>query len=175
MKTLMINASPKKNGFCAQISAQIINLLKSHTIKLINPYHLNILPCTGCETCKNTKHCILQDDMNEIYDLFHMAINIIIVSPIYFMHVPSPLKALIDRTQVFYHHPLKTSKNTLTIMAGENTNSRFAPYLELFWEYFFRNISLEKNHFILQAPLKNTNDIDFQAFSAFQDFLKGIS
>lgn len=46
--------------------------------------------------------CVIDDDMQEIYELIDSADEITVVSPVYFAGPPSQLKALLDRLQPYY-------------------------------------------------------------------------
>jgi len=54
--------------------------------------------CTGCETCCERQKCFINDDMNEIFEVFKACDAVIISAPVYWRNVPAQLKALFDRT-----------------------------------------------------------------------------
>lgn len=58
-----------------------------------------IQPCKGCEACSNScgSGCIINDDMEEIYDAFRWCDGIIISSPVYSRNICSQLLAVLDR------------------------------------------------------------------------------
>lgn len=58
--------------------------------------------CTGCGSCSQTGRCVIQDDMQPLYDLIDRADALAWVTPVYFGSVPSQLKAIVDRFQVFW-------------------------------------------------------------------------
>ena len=74
--------------------------------------------CTGCDACRDNiaklvelgeeaidddfAPCVIDDDMQEIYELIDSADEITVVSPVYFAGPPSQLKALLDRLQPYY-------------------------------------------------------------------------
>lgn len=60
---------------------------------------LDIKPCTGCSACMmNEGQCVIQDDMQGLYDKLLAADALIVGSPTYFMDVSGAVKAFIDRT-----------------------------------------------------------------------------
>lgn len=67
-------------------------------IKLYDAYKLNIAPCDDCKYCY-TAHKCKHNDFSQIERDIVLADIIVICSPVYFMSFPSPLKAIIDRTQ----------------------------------------------------------------------------
>lgn len=103
MKILVLNGSPKtKSDTMVLTNAFLRGIEKSgeHEIKIINVIEKKIAPCRGCFGCwqiKN-KHCVINDDQNEILDLYPEANLIIWSFPLYCYGMPSHLKALLDRT-----------------------------------------------------------------------------
>lgn len=103
MKILVLNGSPKtKSDTMVLTNAFLRGIEKTgeHEIKIINVIEKKIAPCRGCFGCwqiKN-KHCVINDDQNEILDLYPEADLIIWSFPLYCYGMPSHLKALLDRT-----------------------------------------------------------------------------
>ena len=56
-------------------------------------------PCTGCGSCSTTGDCVLVDDMDVVYRALDEAAALVVGAPVYFLGVPAPLKAVIDRCQ----------------------------------------------------------------------------
>ncbi len=65
--------------------------------QLINLDDYIFAGCCGCEGCKETFRCVINDDMQEIYPLLLEADALILGSPTYFYNVTSDVKAMIDR------------------------------------------------------------------------------
>ncbi|MEW5775094.1 MAG: flavodoxin family protein [Thermodesulfobacteriota bacterium] len=64
-----------------------------------------VLPCTGCGACAVPPHaCALarDDAAEELFGLCLEASAVCIAAPIFFYHLPAPLKAWIDRGQSLY-------------------------------------------------------------------------
>ena len=55
--------------------------------------------CIHCDHCLKHNECILEDDMNTIYDLLKDAKGIILATPIYNGAVSGQTKAIMDRTR----------------------------------------------------------------------------
>lgn len=104
MKVLALLGSPRKNGRTHDALDYFITALKDAQVETIIPGECHILPCTGCEACAARQgHCILEDDMTAIYPKMAQCDLLVVASPVYFSAFPSPLKALIDRCQLFYN------------------------------------------------------------------------
>ncbi len=66
--------------------------------ELFYPHKLNLRECTGCLRCNLIKRCSLQgDDWPELSTKIVEADVLVFGSPIYFHHLPSSMKKLLDR------------------------------------------------------------------------------
>jgi multimeric flavodoxin WrbA len=61
----------------------------------------NIMPCDGCNSCRQTGACHIKDDMQPIFKQLETADGIIFGSPVYFGSVSAQAKAIMDRTFLF--------------------------------------------------------------------------
>ena len=67
----------------------------------------SVAPCIGCETCRTSGNCTLNDDMSELYAAYANCDAVVISAPVYWRNVPAQLKAVMDRTYaVSGKHPL---------------------------------------------------------------------
>ena len=57
-----------------------------------------IAPCDGCMGCAQTGKCIIQDDMQEVYEEIREADGIIWASPVYYWSMSGLTKIALDRT-----------------------------------------------------------------------------
>ncbi len=55
--------------------------------------------CAHCDYCLQSKECVIQDDMQELYVLLSEAKGIIFASPVYNGGVSAQIKAVMDRTR----------------------------------------------------------------------------
>lgn len=170
MKTLYILASPRKNGACETLFALLKDRWPGESIRV---YEKKILPCVGCDRCREEKKCFIEDDMTEIYEKMKNASRMIVLSPVYFFGFPAPLKVLIDRTQVFWHHPLPKTKTLLCVMAGEMPNQSFLPFYEKIWHYLAQNWGAERQKFILAGNMKPPFVFSEAFLNQCHEFLKG--
>ncbi len=70
--------------------------------KLI-PSEMNIIPCDGCRHCSDDPgRCHYRDDMDYLYRRFREADRFLIVSPLFFLGLPAPIKAMVDRCQALW-------------------------------------------------------------------------
>lgn len=61
---------------------------------------MKIAPCEHCGGCiGGTGRCVIEDDMQHLYDPLRSADRIVIASPIFFMGLTAQAKTMIDRCQ----------------------------------------------------------------------------
>jgi len=129
-KILIINASPRKNGVNQSLIKTVLdNLPKDVEVKQYDAYKMDIKPCIGCGYCDKHKECAFRD-MDTFREDFENCDAFIIASPVYFSSFPSPMKALIDRFQVYYamrftHNikpPIKKFRPSLLILTAGSDN-----------------------------------------------------
>ena len=103
MKILVLNGSPKKQSDTFRLTEAFLrglNKTQEHEVQVINVIEKEIAPCRGCFGCwqQMDGHCVIQDDQNDILDLYRTSDIIIWSFPLYCYSMPSHLKAVLDRT-----------------------------------------------------------------------------
>jgi multimeric flavodoxin WrbA len=99
---LVLFGSPHKNGFTAKLLNDFLIPLRSAAeIEVIDAYASRIAPCIACDDCTRAETCS-QRDFEVIDDLIHRADVIVVATPVYNLGFPSPLKAIVDRTQRYF-------------------------------------------------------------------------
>ena len=68
----------------------------------VNVRDVDFAPCNGCEACRETGKCVIDDGMTEIYPLLTGVDHIIVAAPVYFMSVPGRFKCMVDRCQALW-------------------------------------------------------------------------
>lgn len=129
LEVLALMGSPRKSGYTAKLLGTLLREFpKGTSIEIVNLYELNPIPCNACGYCKAGNGCS-KKDLEEFFKKFETADVIIFATPIYFMGVPSPMKALIDRFQRYYEarfrrnvkHPIeKRRKAALIVTSGSD-------------------------------------------------------
>lgn len=103
MKILVLNGSPKKKSDTMVLTNAFLRGIEkngNHEIFVMNIFEMKISSCRGCFGCwqvKN-KHCVIDDDQNQILDLYPEMDLIIWSFPLYCYGMPSHIKAVLDRT-----------------------------------------------------------------------------
>lgn len=103
MKTIILNASPRKNWNTAKLlkSAAKGALAAGAEVEYINLYDLNFTGCRSCMLCKRKNvercRCYWKDDLSPIIDKIFAADTLLIGVPIYLGRPTSQYFALIER------------------------------------------------------------------------------
>ena len=103
MKTIVINASPRKRLNTAQIMKSACEGAESvgADVEYIDLYDIDLKGCMSCLICKSKKtenvKCYWRDDLSPIIEKILQADTLLIGSPIYFGKVTSHFRALMER------------------------------------------------------------------------------
>jgi len=100
-KILVVMGSPRKNGNSSTLAQNVIAGAKNAGA-VVDSYclhEMNIKPCDACEACRknDSRECIIDDDMQELYPKLYEADALVIASPIYYFTVSAQTKLFIDR------------------------------------------------------------------------------
>jgi multimeric flavodoxin WrbA len=100
MKVCGIIGSPCKNGNVDILVSQVLKGAASQGAKTSKIYlnSLKIKPCQSCGVDPGLKHCLFNDDMEQVYDALETSDAIILGSPVYFDTVSAQVKLMIDRS-----------------------------------------------------------------------------
>lgn len=98
---LVIKGSARKNGYSNRLCNEICDIFSNDNVTVFDAYNKNPLPCTGCNFCEIKGKCVNRD-LDEFFEYFENADIVVFASPVYNGTFTSPVKALIDRFQVYY-------------------------------------------------------------------------
>lgn len=100
MKICGIVGSPCKNGNVDLLVSQVLEGAASQGAETCKIYlnSLKIQPCQSCGVDPDPKHCLFDDDMNQVYDALETSDVIVLGSPMYFDTVSAQVKLMIDRS-----------------------------------------------------------------------------
>ena len=100
-KILVVMGSPRKNGNSSTLAQNVIAGAKNAggVVDSYCLHEMNIKPCDACEACRknDSRECIIDDDMQELYPKLYEADALVIASPIYYFTVSAQTKLFIDR------------------------------------------------------------------------------
>ena len=103
MKILVLNGSPKREKsdtmHITRAFLDGMNEVSQNEVRIIDVIDKRNEPCAGCFSCmRNGGDCIHKDDMRGILEEILQSDLLIWSYPLYCYGMPSPLKALLDRT-----------------------------------------------------------------------------
>lgn len=99
LKVIGIVGSPRAGGNTEFMVETALKEIEKKGIKteLITLHDRNIGYCVGCDSCKTTNKCIIDDDMQELTEKVKNADGVIMSSPVYFGDMTGLAKSFIDR------------------------------------------------------------------------------
>ncbi|KQC05078.1 MAG: NADPH-dependent FMN reductase [Methanoculleus sp. SDB] len=121
MKVLGLSGSMRKDGNTALLIQKILDHVDAENCseietEFVSLSGMEILPCIGCEKCKEKKWCIIEkDDWGRIVDKVLDCDILIIGSPTYYYDVCGQLKNFIDRTYSLYHDRKLAGRNAVVV------------------------------------------------------------
>ena len=103
-KVLGISGSPRRDGNTELLLKEFLRGARAsgHETELFILSKFKISPCTSCASCQKDGQCIIDDDMQLMYNKLLEADYIVLASPIYFGGVSAQLKSFIDRCQALW-------------------------------------------------------------------------
>lgn len=102
MKVLLINGSPHEFGCTYTALKEVANKLNEEDIQT-EIYFLGNKPiqsCTTCGSCRNTRKCIFNDQVNEVIAKAQEVDGLIVGSPVHYAAASGMITAFMDR--LFY-------------------------------------------------------------------------
>ncbi len=124
MKTLIFNGSPRINGD----TESLLKIVRENIVgeyKLVNAYRCHISPCMDCRFCWKEPGCVIQDEMQEVYDYIKECDNILIASPVYFSELTGKMLDVGSRLQTYFaakffrnEVPITKEKRGAVILVG---------------------------------------------------------
>lgn len=146
-KIVAFNGSPRPAGNTSHLLEKFIEGANENKaeVEVLHPQKLNLEYCTGCLRCNILRRCsIRDDDWPEVSSKILNADVLVFAAPVYFHHVPAPMKAMLDRFRSFInvqitetgliHTPWATwNKDFVLILSlGSSDPADAEPVIDLF-------------------------------------------
>ena len=130
---LYISGSNRKHN-----SYNFLKKIKEEDDILISLDELNIKNCIGCNACQKNENniCILNDDMNKLYELIDKCNKIIIMSPIYMNFITGILKNVIDRFNPYCASEKLKGKKIMLLTVGQMSEDEQQEVVDSIDAYF---------------------------------------
>ena len=125
-KVLLISGSPHEKGCIGTALNEMIETFKKENVEteLIHIGNKAIRGCIACDKCKETGHCVFNDDLvNEVAKKFEAADGIVIGSPVYYASPNATLIAFMDRLMysTSFSKQMKVGAAVVSCRRGGNT------------------------------------------------------
>lgn len=108
-KILVVKGSCRKDSFTNKILNNALEGIENVDLTVFDTYKESFAFCNGCNYCENTGKCVNRD-LDDFFGQFENADLVIFASPVYNGGYSAPMKALIDRFQVYYTSFYKNGK-----------------------------------------------------------------
>ncbi len=184
--SLIISASPKKKGNSASVAQCIKDYFETHLhaqtamsgVLFLSDYNIN--HCTDCKYCKTNSACVhdVKDDAHFLFEACREADNIILVTPIYFYHAPSQLKAFIDRSQKYWYTEHNIDKKFYAVyVCAREKGEKLSLGLDLTLKYFAPLIGAQFEQSLCLFGLEEKDDFhnSQNAQEKVSEFMNSIS
>ena len=99
-----LSGSPRRRGNTEQLLDRFLAGASDAggVVEKIILSELKYPSCKGCNACHKTGSCIMDDDVNGLYDRLLAADCVVVSSPIYTMGITTELKSFIDRAHYLW-------------------------------------------------------------------------
>lgn len=157
----MLLGSPHADGVTDRLGRAAAIAAKA---RLLAVRDLSIQPCAGCGHCISSHDCVFSDDAPRVFAKLHAAASLIIAAPVYFYALPASLKALIDRSQVFWasgkrHFPV-CRKAAVIMAAGRPAGEKLFSGSLLTFKWFLKPFGFEITDTLLLRGLDNIDSLE---------------
>ena len=127
MRVLGLYGSPRKGGNTDILLDEFLRGCeeKGATCERIRVARLQVGGCRGCGGCEKTGRCVVEDDMQAVYEALEKSDRVVLAAPIYFYNVPAQAKAVIDRTQALWTRKYIRGKAARGAAAGPDRRGFF--------------------------------------------------
>lgn len=171
MLLLGLQGSPRKKGNTAYLLSSFINETEKVGVRthVLEVSRMNIQPCKGCGFCETNGYCVIKDDemYKTVYPLLREAEAVVIATPVFFYSVPSPLKALIDRSQALWSRKYKLNlsdpagsyRRGFLLAQGATKGKNLFEGLSLTAKYFFDAIGAAYIGRLTYRQIENRGDM----------------
>jgi multimeric flavodoxin WrbA len=150
VRVIAISGSPVKGGNTDTALEAVLAGARARgaQAELVRLYELDVAPCVGCEACQSGD-CVLDDDAADLLARMSEAQAIVIGTPVYWYHVSSVLKTLLDRSYAtFFSRALAGGRIAALIVQHSQGADETAS--------FFRRWSLDQGCTLVEAVTIDT-------------------
>lgn len=136
MNVIGLVCSPRKEGNTEILITHALNSARESgaQTEMLHVADLDIAPCDACGACASDGICIVEDDMQIVYEKLDWADGILFGTPVYFFNVSAQAKAIIDRTYACLMKGKLKDKVAAVLVAARRVGA--GQVLSLMYTYF---------------------------------------
>lgn len=148
--------SPRKGGNTDILLEEFLRGCESKgaDVERLRLSRLKLTGCLDCKGCVETGICVVEDEMQAVYQALDRCTYVVLASPIYFYNVTAQAKAVIDRSQALWSGKYLVNKKGsgqgenparkgFFIAVGATQGKRMFEGVKLTVRYFFDAIDAE--------------------------------
>ncbi len=125
MKLLAINGSGRGMGNTRTLLEAITrDIYEEVEYDIIDLNKLKFGGCIGCEGCSTTNRCVVNDDMQDLYDRIDEADGLILGSPTYYYNISALMKAFIER--LYPYNSFDPNDRSIWVSTTERQGIKYA-------------------------------------------------
>lgn len=166
-KALIIRGSHRKNGFTNRLCDEMSHMLSEYDVTFFDCCSESFSPCTGCNYCEAFGKCINRD-LDAFFEDFETADLVVFASPVYNGSFSAPIKALIDRFQLYYtgfyasgkKQQIKKHRKAFFIASSGRGGEKSFDYMKKQLECAFTILNMELVGAVLCANTDTLPDYD---------------
>jgi multimeric flavodoxin WrbA len=136
MKVLGLVCSPRRGGNTEILITHALASAREAgaEVEMLLAADMNIAPCDACGACLSEGVCVIEDDMQTVYEKLYRADGLIFGTPVYFLNVSAQAKVIIDRTYACLMKGKLRGKVAAVIAAARRVGA--GQVLSLMYAYF---------------------------------------
>jgi multimeric flavodoxin WrbA len=170
-KIVAVYGSPRRRGNTALLLQRAVQGARETgaEVEEVILRDMKMSPCLEIYACKKTGRCAIQDDFQNLYDLFHSCRGLILATPIFFYTVSAHTKIMMDRCQSLWVKKYwidkvpfgqgRLKRKGLFISVGATQGKRLFDGVLLTVKYFFDVLDMELSHKLLYRGLDFEGDV----------------
>lgn len=171
MHVLGLQGSPRLKGntnylldaFLEHLAGRGAVTEKMHTARL------QVKACIGCGHCEKKGFCVFEEDdmAGRVYAALRRADVVVLAGPVYFYNFPSPIKAVIDRTQALWarryrlelEDPNRPWRKGFFLSVGATRGKNLFDGMSLTARYFFDAVGAQYTDSITYRRVEEPGDL----------------
>lgn len=136
---------------------------------MIRLHELGLKPCQGCDQCARTGRCIIDDQMQPLYEKVAAVKGLVLATPIYFGSLSAQLKIFMDRFQCWWQAKYRLKKPFVLpaqnkagfiICTGALHKPEYGNNIAAIGRVFFHNINFYPGGILCLQGLDKIGDIN---------------